>query len=218
MRSVLVTGSDTGVGKTQIVAALARLLAERGARVQIVKIIETGVGTGEGDAERARRLAGAKEIQTFTLASFPAPLAPTTAAAAAGRTLSPESIVAETNKLPRCDWRLLEGAGGIATPIDEQNHDWADLAKILDVNATLVVVPDRLGAINQARLAYARAAQEKLRAGVCLNANAPVDAAVAASNRAGLRTAGIPLWVELRYNQQSFSQPEVLQEHLLSFN
>ena len=41
MRTVLVTGSDTGVGKTHVVATLARLLAKSGACVQIVKVVET---------------------------------------------------------------------------------------------------------------------------------------------------------------------------------
>ena len=48
MRTVLVTGSDTGVGKTHVVAALARRCAADGARVQIVKPVETGTPHFQG--------------------------------------------------------------------------------------------------------------------------------------------------------------------------
>jgi dethiobiotin synthetase len=84
MRAILVTGSDTGVGKTHATAALARLLAAGGARVQIVKVVETGALAGnEGDAARAQRLAGGVG-EVFTLASFPVPIAAASAAALAG--------------------------------------------------------------------------------------------------------------------------------------
>ena len=57
MRTVLVTGSDTGVGKTQAVAALARHLAASGSRVQIVKAGRDGSRAGRG-----RRAAGAPAV------------------------------------------------------------------------------------------------------------------------------------------------------------
>jgi 8-amino-7-oxononanoate synthase len=197
MRAILVTGSDTGVGKTHATAALARLLAVNGARVQIVKVVETGAtAESEGDAARAQRLAGGVG-EVFTLASFPVPLAPSSAAALAGQKLSLEILVKRAHALPLCDWRIFEGAGGIATPIDDHARDWADFATALEVDAVVIVVPDRLGAINQARLAFARAASAKLYAGVWLNATAPVGRDVADSNRAGLRAAGVPLWAEL---------------------
>lgn len=212
MRTILVTGSDTGVGKTRVVGALARLLATgsgRPARVQIVKVVETGrrgAADPEGDAATAARLAGAAEpaggpgaggtIEGRTLASYPEPIAPSAAAAAVGQTVSFESLVAAVHALPECDWRILEGAGGVATPIDAAARDWADFGRAVGVDATVVVVPDRLGAINQGRLAYARASQAGAPSGLWLNATAAVDPLVAASTRDGLRSAGLPLWAE----------------------
>lgn len=212
MRAILVTGSDTGVGKTHVTAALARLLAAGGAGVQIVKVVETGATAGqEGDAARAQRLVGGAG-GAFTLASFAAPLAPAASAALAGETLSLETLVERVRALPPCDWRILEGAGGIATPIDGSARDWADFAVAAEVGAIVLVVPDRLGAINQARLAFARAAEAKLRAGVWLNATAAVDPAVADSNRAGLRDAGVPLWAEQAHDAVLPVQPEKTRE------
>jgi 8-amino-7-oxononanoate synthase len=210
MQAILVTGSDTGIGKTRATAALARLLATGGARVQIVKVVETGaVAEREGDAACAQRLAGGVG-ERFTLASFSAPLAPATAANLAGQAFSLELLVEGVHALPPCDWRLLEGAGGIATPIDDRARDWADFAAALGVDAVVIVVPDRLGAINQARLACARLSQTKLRAGVWLNATAPVGPEVAGSNRASLAAAGVPLWAEQAYGEMLPSNPAEL--------
>lgn len=206
MLTILVTGSDTGVGKTQVVAALARVLASGGAggpgagrpRLQIVKVVETGrtdAAIELGDAERARQLS-ATDAEAITLASFPEPIAPAAAAAAVGQTLSCEMLVAAARDLRDCDWRIYEGAGGVATPIDDEGRDWSDFAKAAGVDAVIVVVPDRLGAINQARLALARAREAGVPVGVWLNATATVDPVVARSTRAGLRAADVPVWAE----------------------
>lgn len=218
MRTLLVTGSDTGVGKTHVVATLARILGQTSAHIQIVKVVETGRSAdsrAEGDAERARRCCGAV-AEAVTLASFPAPLSPPVAAAAAGSALSLEMLVDRLRGLPPCDWRILEGAGGIATPIDDRNRDWVDFAATVDVDATILVVPDRLGAINQARLACAWAARYKLRAGVWLNATMPVEGAVSAANRESLRSAGVPVWAVQAHGADRPLQPSELRACLAS--
>jgi 8-amino-7-oxononanoate synthase len=210
MRTVLVTGSDTGVGKTHVVAALARQLAADGTRGQIVKLVETGL-PAEGDATSARRLVGlvTTSLEVFTLASFAAPLAPSTAARAVGREISFIALLAALRALPPCDWRILEGAGGIATPLDAESRDWADFAATLAPDAVVIVVPDRLGAINQARLAHARAATLCLNAGVWLNEFFSADPTVAASNRSELSAAGVPLWSVLADLKMELSGPDV---------
>jgi 8-amino-7-oxononanoate synthase len=212
MRTILVTGSDTGVGKTHAVASLARILAGRPEdRIQIVKAVETGAdGAAEGDATRARRLAGSPTIEAHTLASFPRPLAPAAAAALAGKEISLDMLVERAQALPRCDWRVFEGAGGIASPIDAAGLDWADFAVAVGAGAVVIVVPDRVGAINQARLAFGRAVQAGLRAGVWLNAVSPVDPEVAESNRVGLRGSGVPIWGELEFGEGEARNVEAL--------
>jgi len=217
-RTILVTGSDTGVGKTHVVAALARLLGADGARVQIVKVLETGVAPGvDGDAQRAARTAGG-EVEAFTLATFAAALAPAAAAHREGKTISLANLLERMRALPACDWRILEGAGGIATPVDTEGHDWADFAIAAGVEATVVVVPDRLGAINQARLAHGGAAQCELRAGVWLNALGPVDAAVAASTREALGVAGVPVWAELAHGALVPAAPDKARAYFTTDN
>jgi 8-amino-7-oxononanoate synthase len=153
-------------------------------------------------------------IDAFTLASFPLPLSPPAAAAASGAPLALAALVRGLQGLAPCDFRVCEGAGGIATPVDDRGRDWADLAAAIGVEAVVIVVPDRLGAINQGRLAYARAQQADLRAGVWLNAASPVDSAVAASNRAGLRAAQVPIWAEQAHGADGPADPESLMAYL----
>ena len=57
---VVVTGTDTGVGKTVATAALARRAAANGS-VVVVKPVQTGIGPGSdevADAEVVHRLTG----------------------------------------------------------------------------------------------------------------------------------------------------------------
>ena len=204
------------MGKTQVVAALARLCTVRGARVQIVKVVETGADAlpqGEGDAARAARLAGGG-LPNFTLLSLAAPLSPAAAAAAEGQAMSLEGLREKLGALADCDIRICEGAGGIATPVDDRGRDWADFAVAIGAQAVVIVVPDRLGAINQGRLAHARAAAADLLAGVWLNATEAVGAAVAESNRGGLRAAGVPLWAEQHHRAQAPANPAAVWDRI----
>lgn len=192
MRTILVNGSDTGVGKTRVVAALARLLSSQGGRIQIVKAVETGVPhDGEGDARNAWRMAGTT-AEAFTLFSYEAALAPLAAAEAEGRRLTLDKIVAALESLPDCDWRILEGAGGVSVPISEDGGDWTDLATRIDDHPHMIlVVPNRLGAINQGRMAHAYAKSRGINPRIWLNTASPVDHAVAESNLSGLAAAGL---------------------------
>jgi 8-amino-7-oxononanoate synthase len=203
--TILVSGSDTGIGKTRVTGLLARRLAALGHRVQIVKPVESGRAE-DRDAERARKLAataaetGGGAVEAHTLVSFTEPLAPLAAAALEGRAFGIEDLVATLHTLPAAEWRLIEGAGGLAVPLDADGRDWADFARLIEADAVLLVVPDRLGAINQARLTLAYAKSHGLHAGLCLNACAPADAAVAAANRSGLGDA--PIWIEAAFDAE----------------
>jgi len=153
--TILVSGSGTGVGKTRVTAALARAAARAGKHVQIVKPVQTGIASGKSsDADDAAVLAGIGRGAAHTLRRYPAALAPISAATAAGLKLNLEDIFREIQQLPSTDIRLIEGAGGLAAPLFEAGYDWWNFALQLQVNAVVLVVPDQLGAINQARLVY----------------------------------------------------------------
>jgi dethiobiotin synthetase len=79
-RFVVVTGTDTGVGKTIATAALAASARRNGARVAVVKPVQTGLAAGApgSDMDVVRELTGHNDVHE--LVRLRAPLAPDTAA------------------------------------------------------------------------------------------------------------------------------------------
>ncbi len=147
MRVVVVTGTDTGVGKTVVTAALAVALRLRGLRVAVVKPAQTGVAEDEpGDLVEVERLGGIKDLHEF--ARFPEPLAPATAARRAGMTApSVREHAIRTAALSGRDVVLIEGAGGLLVELDGDGGTVADLASLLRAPA-IVVARAGLGTLN----------------------------------------------------------------------
>lgn len=161
MSVLLVTGTDTGVGKTFVTAALAAALGARGVRVGVAKPVETGCragGDGTPDPEDARALAAAarsrEPLATICPYRFPDPLAPALAAARAGAPIDVAALAALLRaRAARHDVLLVEGAGGLLVPLT-RDATYADLATALAA-PVLLVVGSRLGAINHALLTLA---------------------------------------------------------------
>lgn len=228
MRTIFISANDTGSGKTYVTAALACHLLRQGQRVQMVKVVETGV-CASTPAEQtdagfvsafAARHAGnhTGALSTTTLQHFSKPIAPVDAAAQDGHKLCFDALVAALNALPRdAHWRLVEGAGGLAVPLEKTTNtprDWADFAHAINADATVLVLADRLGAINQARLLASYAAVRSLpKPGLWLNQTQPGSSAdVCRSNAQALQTgaAGVPLWAIHNYGAlwpQTFNAP-----------
>ncbi|MFM2383298.1 MAG: hypothetical protein RL515_1285, partial [Verrucomicrobiota bacterium] len=183
MAVIFVTGSDTGVGKTHVSGLLARRLSRDGF-TQVIKPVESGAGRGRpSDAPKA----AGKWAEPHTLISLPDPIAPLAAAKKARKALDLALLLKLYKAVPHAPCRVVEGAGGVAVPLDAKGKDWADFAAAIKPTVVIVVVEDRLGAINQARLsiAYLRRRYDG-PIGVWLNAIKKPSKDVAASNRAGL--------------------------------
>ncbi len=141
MSVLVVSGTDTDVGKTVVTAALATLAMRAGRSVAVLKPAQTGLAPGEpGDLAAVRRLCGAG-LTTRELARYPEPLAPDTAARRAGQpTLSATQItVAATELAEAHDLVLVEGAGGLLVPFDAAGQSMADVALATGAPVLLVV-------------------------------------------------------------------------------
>lgn len=151
MTVVVVTGTDTGVGKTIVTAALAALARAGGALVAVVKPVQTGVAVGEpGDLDDVRRLAGVDDLHE--LARFGDPLAPATAARRANAPApSVAQLAASVRELVDRDLVLVEGAGGLLVHLDAGGGTLADLARELGAPA-IVVARAGLGTLNASAL------------------------------------------------------------------
>jgi dethiobiotin synthetase len=150
-RVLVVTGTDTGVGKTMVTAALAALARAAGQRVAVVKPVQTGVATEEpGDLEDVRRLSGVDDLHE--LARLPDPLAPATAARRAEADLpSVLEAASRIRELADRDLVLVEGAGGLLVELDLHGGTLADLAAALSA-PVLVVAHAGLGTLNASAL------------------------------------------------------------------
>jgi dethiobiotin synthase len=199
--TLFISGSDTGIGKTRVAAVLGRVAARHGHKVQFIKPVQCGAAPGEPtDADEAARLAGLPGHCAHTLLRFRAALAPVSAAVAEGVQFNIADLAPQFLRIPQCDLRLVEGVGGLAVPLAPDGLDSADFPILIGANAVVLVVADRLGAINQARLVhhyFSHRNPTNLPHGIFLNALTPPPPEVAASTRAALIACGIPLWGEL---------------------
>ena len=98
MRGILITGTDTGVGKTFVGCGLGAALTARGVTVGVLKPVETGCTVRDGTLypEDAMRLAAFARspltLDQICPYRFAPPVAPHVAAELAGRTIEPRRI------------------------------------------------------------------------------------------------------------------------------
>ena len=198
----LVTGNDTGIGKTHVAAFLAKRLA-LSEPARYIKVIETGVEKdSDSDAHEIESKAGEAIDKTIVLRSFGAALAPHAAAAKEGVELSIEQLMVETQQAQGSAWTIVEGAGGLAVPLESSGKDWLDFANNLSVDAMVLVVENRLGAINQMRLLESYCKEFSNPCGFWLNEVRPQNQEVLSSNEAYAKRSKIPLWATQRHGDK----------------
>jgi dethiobiotin synthetase len=153
---VLVTGTDTGVGKTVVTAALVAAASAAGLRVGVVKPAQTGMAGGEpSDVDVVVRLSAPHGAQT--LAEYPDPLAPLAAARVAGTVPLElyEVVDAVRAEAKAYDLVLVEGAGGLLVPMGlrPSGQPWTVADLVVSIGAPAVVVArSGLGTLNHTAL------------------------------------------------------------------
>jgi dethiobiotin synthetase len=180
---LIVTGTDTAVGKTVATAALACCGRLASIDVQVCKPVQTGTTGGDDDLATVTRLSGVD--RTVGSWRYPEPLAPLAAAQRAGLPL-PNRV--ELDVLIRTVDRrrqltLVEGVGGLLVEIGEGGVTVRDLA--VDLHApVLVVVSAGLGTLNHTTLTLeALAARRVPCAGLIIGAWPPEPGPVELGNR-----------------------------------
>jgi dethiobiotin synthetase len=170
---LFITGTDTGVGKTMVAAALACYFRQRGLKVGVMKPCETGVVDPRqpgADARLLRWAAGSTDADELVAPyRFPEPLAPSLAAERAGALIDPTRIVAAYAELSQGkELMLVEGAGGLMVPL-RGGFLVADLVRQLAL-PMLVVARPGLGTLNHTLLTvFAARAMELPLAGFMVN-------------------------------------------------
>jgi dethiobiotin synthetase len=149
---LLVTGTDTGVGKTVVAAALVMALRQIGARAIGWKPVETGIAPDEiADSEVLAVASGSRLPLAAPLLRLPEPLAPAVAAERAGVTVEPAAFEERLRALRAAGHTVVvEGAGGALVPL-AWGYTALDLAAREGLTAVVVARPG-LGTLNHVAL------------------------------------------------------------------
>lgn len=152
-QGLFIVGTDTGVGKTFVGCQLLQWLRAEGYRPGVYKPAESGFDDQKPEGSDAWRLweAAGRPLHWKDVCPqrFSAPLAPDQSACLEGRTLDSQLLRDGLSVWESYSpWVLVEGAGGILSPVSEEELV-LDLAR--DFGYPLVlVVDDSIGAINRA--------------------------------------------------------------------
>lgn len=150
-RGVFITGTDTGVGKTIVTAAVVTALTASGINTGVMKPIATGTAAGAdapSDPDWLASVTGVGDppdlIAPYRLRTAAAPLI---AAAREGLAIEPARIIGAFQALSaRHDCVVVEGIGGVMVPVTPDLFV-ADLARQMGL-PVLIVARAGLGSIN----------------------------------------------------------------------
>ena len=156
-RGWVVLATDTGVGKTVVSCALARLLSEQGVSARVRKPVETGCELRDGARQPAdgialHQAAGEREsLETICPIRYLTPVAAPEAARREGETLRFKRDLAPILDRSLAGLRddertIIESAGGLLSPLADDALN-VRLAEYTGLPA-LLVTPDRLGTLS----------------------------------------------------------------------
>ncbi|WP_345980538.1 dethiobiotin synthase [Sulfurimonas sp. HSL3-2] len=155
-KRIFITATNTDIGKTYTTKLLLKAFAARGLKVGVIKPIETGVVDypidGEALLECVKELnpkLWSIEVEDIVPITYTLPAAPFVASD--NMPLDLKKIVKKIEEMEASsDIVIIEGAGGLYVPIDEQTM-MIDLIKLLNAKA-LLVTHCSLGCINDTLL------------------------------------------------------------------
>ncbi|MGD9960864.1 dethiobiotin synthase [Nocardioides sp.] len=209
-RILVVTGTDTDVGKTVVTAALA---AAATGSVVVVKPVQTGIsGTEIGDVDVVHRLTG-RACQEFTTLSDP--LAPDTAARLREVRIPPVAEYADRIRVlgEFHDLVIVEGAGGVLVRLDTEGGTILDLALALEADV-YVVTRAGLGTLNHTALTVEALRARGIEPRALVIGSWPGTPGLAeTTNRADLAAqTGVPLVGVLPEGAGALSREEFLEQ------
>jgi dethiobiotin synthetase len=179
MNGVFIAGTDTGVGKTTVACAMARLIAQEMGDVGVMKPVETGCRRKSGelipaDAQALKTASGTEDpMRRIAPYCYHAPLAPDAAARIEENPLRLDVILRAYERLHRRHpFLIVEGIGGLMTPLTPR-LTVLDLIKRMEL-PVLLVARSGLGTLNHTLLSLHCGREAGLQfVGVVLNQTHP---------------------------------------------
>ncbi len=165
-KSIFITATDTGVGKTTVSAALLKVLVKKGIKAGYFKPIETGCQPTPEDAYLISQITG-QTLDEVVLYTFENPVAPYTGTIMEGKEINLHKIISHYNYLKnKYDILIVEGAGGLLVPI-KKDYTFLNLIEDLQI-PVLIVSRSSLGTINHTALTV-KALEGKKIIGIIMN-------------------------------------------------
>ena len=225
-KGFFITGTDTGVGKTIISAALIKAVQMLGLKACGMKPIETGctkqklkVKSSElkvqdrdltpHDGTFLKKISGTNaSLDLITPVRFENPLAPLTASEIEGRAVDLGKIKKAYQELSlEYDAMIVEGIGGLLVPI-RKNYFVLDLASDLGLPVVVVARPG-LGTINHTMLTVNYALKAGLTiAGIIINYVRPPEGTPSEVTNPGIirQISPVPFWASSPFSRISKAQ------------
>ena len=157
MKSFFITGTDTDVGKTVISAGLSRIISNQGINLGVMKPFAAAElqSSSEFQSEDTEILAKAARVsdseELLNPQFFPIPASPYTASKTLDMKVNLELVLEKFEELKKLhDMMLVEGMGGIMTPILE-DYFVADLIRDMKLE-TIIVIRSKIGTVNHTLL------------------------------------------------------------------
>ena len=190
LQQLMVTGSDTNVGKTYVTSLIAQELLQHKRNVGVYKpVCSGGIQDDEEGTEffwpdvelLSHAIEGRVPNETICPQCFVEPLAPPVAARKENQSVNEELMLEGWEKWHSlCEVLLIEGVGGLCCPLSDQQLVADFIEKIKA--PVLIVAASKLGCINHTLLTLEVAEKRKLDVvGVLLNQ--PVCSFDGASNK-----------------------------------
>lgn len=188
---VLVVGTGTEIGKTHVTACLLAQARAQGMSVRGYKPIATGIDHFCEDAQLHAEALGAHYLHPSF--SYRRPVSPHLAAREEERPIDLEVVRFRSDELAQgCDAVVIEGAGGLFTPLGETFTNIA-LVRCLMPAAVVLVAPDRLGVLHDVGACVTAAQSCGIEfAALVLSAPGVPDASTG-SNARELERVGMPV-------------------------
>jgi dethiobiotin synthetase len=208
MKGFFITATDTGVGKTEVGAYIAKMFFEKGLKVAVMKPVASGVNKICKDAEILRRMSSSREsFDHINPVALKLPLAPLVAYRLEKKNIDMKVVWERFRRLSKNnDLTIVEGIGGLMVPIyKKENKVFYVLDMILKMRLPVIVVTrPNLGTINHTLMTLNILKNNKVNvAGIIFNHTSRVKRDISEKTNPGIieELSGVKVLGVMGYNK-----------------
>ena len=164
---IFISGTNTEVGKTFITVNIIKLLQSKGYLVNPYKPVETGCRkrlsklVPNDSSLFHKTIKKRMSLDKINPYRFLEPISPATAIKLSKKRITINNYLAKYKTLPDCDFSVIEGAGGLLSPLASDGFN-IDLIKKIKA-PTILVAKDEIGVINNVMLSLNILKQYKIK-------------------------------------------------------